>query len=78
MLVVKVVSPLSSRESFTVLGEDDAPVAPVERYLKYLTDIERSPNTVKAPDGLHLHRRARPRGRAAVGAGAAVRHRRRR
>lgn len=48
MLVVKVVSPLSSRESFTVLGEDDVPVAPVERYLKYLTDIERSPNTIKA------------------------------
>ncbi len=48
MLVVKVVSPLSSRESFTVLGEDGVPVAPVERYLKYLTDIERSPNTIKA------------------------------
>ena len=29
-------------------GADDVPVAPVERYLAYLTDIERSPNTVKA------------------------------
>ena len=48
MLVMKVVSPHSSRESFTVLGEDDVPVEPVERYLKYLTDIERSPNTIKA------------------------------
>lgn len=45
---MKVVSPLSSRESFTVLGEGDVPVEPVERYLKYLTDIERSPNTIKA------------------------------
>jgi integrase/recombinase XerD len=48
VLVVKVVSPHSPRESFTVPGDDDAPVAPVERYLKYLTDIERSPNTIKA------------------------------
>ncbi|ORB76851.1 site-specific integrase, partial [Mycobacterium timonense] len=48
MQVARVVSPVSSRESWTVLGEDDAPVAPVERYLAYLTDIERSPNTVKA------------------------------
>ena len=48
MQVARVVSPVSSRESWTVLGDDDAPVAPVERYLAYLTDIERSPNTVKA------------------------------
>ena len=48
MQVARVISPVSSRESWTVLGEDDAPVAPVERYLAYLSDIERSPNTVKA------------------------------
>ena len=48
MQVHRVVSPVSSRESWTVLGDDDAPVGPVERYLAYLTDIERSPNTVKA------------------------------
>ncbi|PIJ29385.1 integrase [Mycobacterium heckeshornense] len=48
MQVARVISLVSSRESWTVLGEDDAPVAPVERYLAYLTDIERSPNTVKA------------------------------
>ena len=48
MQVARVVSPVLSRESWTVLGDDDAPVAPVERYLAYLTDIERSPNTVKA------------------------------
>ena len=44
----RVISPVSSRESWTVLGDDDAPVEPIERYLAYLTDIERSPNTVKA------------------------------
>ena len=48
MQVARVISPVSSRESWTVLGDDDAPVAPVDRYLAYLTDIERSPNTVKA------------------------------
>jgi len=48
MQVARVISPVSSRESWTVLGDDDAPVAPVERYLAYLSDIERSPNTVKA------------------------------
>lgn len=48
MLVQRVVSPASLLESWTVLGDDDAPVVPIERYLAYLTDIERSPNTIKA------------------------------
>lgn len=48
MLVQRVVLPASGRESWTVLGDDDAPVAAIERYLAYLSDIERSPNTVKA------------------------------
>src|ERR1017187_5664807 len=48
MLVQRVLSPASSLESWTVLGADDLPVAAIERYLAYLTDIERSPNTVKA------------------------------
>jgi integrase/recombinase XerD len=48
VLVTRVVSPVSLRESWTVLGDDDAPVEPIERFLAYLTDIERSPNTVKA------------------------------
>jgi integrase/recombinase XerD len=42
------VVPDSRRESWTVLGEDGVPVEPVERYLAFLTDVERSPNTVKA------------------------------
>src|SRR3989442_197474 len=48
MFVQRVVLPASSLESWTVLGDDDAPVAPIERYLAYLTDVERSPNTIKA------------------------------
>jgi len=48
MLVQRVLMPVSSLESWTVLGDDGVPVEPVERYLAYLTDIERSPNTVKA------------------------------
>jgi integrase/recombinase XerD len=35
-------------ESWTVLGDDDNPVEPIERFLAYLTNVERSPNTVKA------------------------------
>jgi site-specific recombinase XerD len=46
--VQRVELPGSGVESWTVLGADGAPVEPVERYLAYLSDIERSPNTVKA------------------------------
>jgi integrase/recombinase XerD len=48
MLVQRVAMPASGAESWTVLGADDVPVEPVERFLAYLTGIERSPNTVKA------------------------------
>jgi hypothetical protein len=48
MFVQKVARPGSRVESWTVLGDDDAPVAAIESYLSYLSDIERSPNTVKA------------------------------
>ena len=48
MLVQAVVVPGSGRLSWTVLGDDDVPVVPVDRFLAYLTDIGRSPNTVKA------------------------------
>ena len=48
MQVARVISSVSSRESWTVLGGDDRPVESVERYLAYLTGIERSPNTIKA------------------------------
>jgi integrase len=48
MQVVRVATPGSRLESFTVLGEDDRPVEPVELFLAFLPTIERSPNTVKA------------------------------
>ena len=48
MLVQRVLMPASSLESWTVLGDGGGTVEPIERYLAYLTDIERSPNTVKA------------------------------
>jgi integrase/recombinase XerD len=48
MHVQRVATSTSRVESWTVLGDDDVPIDPVERYLAYLTDIERSPNTVKA------------------------------
>jgi len=48
VLVQRVLMPVSSVESWTVLGDGGGPVEPIERYLAYLTDIERSPNTVKA------------------------------
>jgi integrase/recombinase XerD len=48
MHVQRVTLPTSRVESWTVLGDDDIPIEPVERYLAYLSDIERSPNTVKA------------------------------
>ena len=48
MLVHPVVIPRSGIRSWTVLGDDDVPVVPVDRFLAYLTDIGRSPNKVKA------------------------------
>lgn len=48
MHVQRVAMPTSRVESWTVLGDDDIPIEPIERYLAYLSDIERSPNTVRA------------------------------
>jgi integrase/recombinase XerD len=44
--VRRVRMPNTGHESWTVLGLD-GPVEPVERWLAYLTSINRSPNTVK-------------------------------
>jgi site-specific recombinase XerD len=48
MRVQRLLMPGSEAESWTLLGEDQAPVEPVERFLAFLAAIERSPNTVKA------------------------------
>jgi integrase/recombinase XerD len=48
VLIQRVVMPVTGTESWTVIGGDGAVVAPVERYLAYLSALERSPNTVRA------------------------------
>jgi integrase/recombinase XerD len=46
--VQRVVMPETEFESWTVLGDDQVPIQPVERFLAYLASIEKSPNTIKA------------------------------
>ena len=48
MRVQRVVMPETEFESWTVLGDDQLPIQPVERFLAYLASIEKSPNTIKA------------------------------
>ena len=48
MRVQRVLMPGSGAESWTLLGGDRVPLEPVERFLGYLTSVEKSPNTVKA------------------------------
>jgi integrase/recombinase XerD len=48
MRVQRVLMPDSTEESWTLLGDDYVPVEAVERFLGYLTSIEKSPNTAKA------------------------------
>ncbi len=48
MFVARVVVSGSRRESWTVVGEDGLLVGPAERFLSFLTDSGRSPNTIKA------------------------------
>jgi len=47
MRAQRVLMPGSEAQSWTVLGEDQVPVEPVERFLAFLTAIARSPNTIK-------------------------------
>ena len=48
MRVQRVVMPCSGAESWTLLGDDGAAVEPAERFLAYLSSVERSPNTVRS------------------------------
>lgn len=45
-----MIDPVTNAVSFTLL-EENGVVGPAERYLRYLADTERSPNTIKA----HAH-----------------------
>lgn len=40
--------PTCGTESFTVIGPERRPVELIDEYLSWLTNIERSPNTVEA------------------------------
>ncbi len=48
MRVQRLVMPSSGMQSWTLLGGDQVPVVPVERFLAYLASIDRSPNTIRA------------------------------
>lgn len=48
MKAQRVVLPVTAMESWTVVDTDFVAVDSAERYLAYLTAIERSPNTVRA------------------------------
>ena len=48
MRVQRALTSGSELESWTLLGDDQVPVEPVERFLAYLASIEKSPNTIKA------------------------------
>ena len=48
VLVQRVLMPTGGAESWTVLDDTGEVIEPVERYLAYLSAIERSPNTVRA------------------------------
>jgi hypothetical protein len=47
-VVRRVFLPARAIESFTVIGPDLRPVELIDEYLAWLTDCERSPNTVEA------------------------------
>ena len=47
----RVVMPATGMVSWTVIGPGRRPVEPVEAFLRWLTDTERSPNTVRAYAG---------------------------
>lgn len=48
MKVQRVRIPNSDRVTWVVLGDDYLPIEPIREYLRYLENIERSPNTVHA------------------------------
>ena len=48
MRVQRVAGVAGATAGWTVIGGDRRPVGPVERYLAWLSDVERSPNTVRA------------------------------
>ena len=48
MRVQRVVLPEDQGVSWTVLGAEHGPIAPIESWLSHLSNVGRSPNTQKA------------------------------
>lgn len=48
MKVQRVRIPDSGKVTWTVIGDDYLPVAPLQQFLSYLESIERSPNTIRS------------------------------
>ena len=48
MQVQRVATPTSRIESWTVLGDDDIPIEPIERFLAYLSTSS-GPRTLSVP-----------------------------
>lgn len=48
MKVQKGIVPESNRQCWIVLDDDYLPVEPIQKYLNYLDNLERSPNTISA------------------------------
>lgn len=46
-IVQKGISPSTGQPIWLVLGDDYAPIEPIQRYLNHLVNLERSPNTVE-------------------------------
>jgi integrase/recombinase XerD len=47
MKVQKIINPETLEVSYMVLGDDLMPIKPITQYIKYMRDIEFSPNTIK-------------------------------
>lgn len=48
VILQKGIAPDTGKPIWLVIGEDYAPVEPIQRYLNHLVNLERSPNTVQS------------------------------
>jgi hypothetical protein len=48
VILQKGIAPDLEQSVWLVLGENYAPIEPIQKYLNYLVNLERSPNTVES------------------------------
>lgn len=48
VILQKGIAPDTGQSVWLVLGENYAPIEPIQRYLNYLVNLERLPNTVES------------------------------